>query len=145
MLSSIGFHISSLSVSLLPGRSWLPGMRVGKLGVRRALAIAEVLRSFDAWGTLLSGVSGGVRAIDETIGDKTGKRQCDTSECLAGSCCGCLSGTHVFTGTFWAGVLLPRAKPELQKVIAELTRTHLNRQLQYNPHNEFGACDPAAE
>jgi hypothetical protein len=39
MLSSMGFHISSLSVSLLPGRSWLPGVRVGKLGVRRALAI----------------------------------------------------------------------------------------------------------
>lgn len=45
MLSSIGFHISSLSASLLPGRSWLPGMRVGKCEVRRALAIAEVLRS----------------------------------------------------------------------------------------------------
>jgi hypothetical protein len=45
MLSSIGFHISSLSASLLPGRSWLPGIRVGKWVLRRALAIAEVLRS----------------------------------------------------------------------------------------------------
>ena len=45
MLSSMGFHISSLSASAVPGRSWLPGTRVGKLGVRRALAIAEVLVS----------------------------------------------------------------------------------------------------
>lgn len=41
----MGFHISSLSASAVPGRSWLPGTRVGKLGVRRALAIAEVLPS----------------------------------------------------------------------------------------------------
>lgn len=53
ILSNIGFHISSLSVSRLPGRSWLPGTRVGKLEVRRALAIAEVLRSFVAGGTRL--------------------------------------------------------------------------------------------
>ena len=39
----MGFHISSLSASAVPGRSWLPGTRVGKLGVRRALAIAEVM------------------------------------------------------------------------------------------------------
>lgn len=48
----MGFHISSLSVSLLPGRSWPPGTRVGKLEVRRALAIAEVLRSLVAGETL---------------------------------------------------------------------------------------------
>jgi hypothetical protein len=44
MLSSIGFHISSLSASLLSGRSW-PGSLVGKPEARRALDIAEVLRS----------------------------------------------------------------------------------------------------
>ncbi len=60
MLSSIGFHISSLSVSLLPGRSWVPGTRVGKLEVRRALAIAEVVRSLAAGDTLLSRVGGDV-------------------------------------------------------------------------------------
>ena len=41
MLSSMGFHISSLSVSLLPGRSLLPGVRVENPEARRALVIAE--------------------------------------------------------------------------------------------------------
>lgn len=41
ILSSIGFHISSLSVSLLPGRSLLPGVRVENPEARRALVIAE--------------------------------------------------------------------------------------------------------
>lgn len=52
MLSSMGFHISSLSASLLPGRSWPPA-RVGKWDVRRALDMAEVrwngLRYIGIW------------------------------------------------------------------------------------------------
>jgi hypothetical protein len=44
MLSNMGFQISSLSASLLPGRSWPPCVLVAKLAARRALAIAEVLR-----------------------------------------------------------------------------------------------------
>lgn len=43
MLSSMGFHISSLSASLLPDRSCPPGKCVGKPDARRAL-IAELLR-----------------------------------------------------------------------------------------------------
>ena len=41
MLSNKGFQISSLFSSRLPGRSWLPGVRVGNPEVRRVLAIAE--------------------------------------------------------------------------------------------------------
>ena len=41
MLFNKEFHISSLSVSLLPGRSLVPGVRVGNPETRRALAIAE--------------------------------------------------------------------------------------------------------
>lgn len=37
----MGFHISSLSVSLLPGRSLLAGVRAGSPETRRALAMAE--------------------------------------------------------------------------------------------------------
>ena len=64
MLSSMGFHISSLSASLLPGRSWLPGIRVGKWDARRAL-IAEVLRSFDACGQALSDTGTGTLLVSE--------------------------------------------------------------------------------
>ena len=66
MLSSMGFHISSFSWSLLPGL--FPAPLLGKPVVRRdALAIAEELRGFRAAGGWGDGGMG-----DERLGGPTG-------------------------------------------------------------------------
>lgn len=96
----MGFHISSLSASAVTGRSLLPGVRVGKLGVRRALAIAEVVWTVAC--VLPAAVSGRVGDQLTMDQDLCGGRE--RGNAAAGSV-SCGVGVGVVVSTSWAPFL----------------------------------------